>query len=108
MKYLFFPLILVFTFFTQTHAQSNKETAVNNTVERLRKAMIDGNKAELEAVLSDNLSYGHSGGLVEGKAEFVEKIASKIQLPFSFCQTINIFRCTSAGLPLSLVVACNS
>ncbi len=28
----------------------------------LRKAMIDGNKEELEAIVSDKLSYGHSGG----------------------------------------------
>jgi len=76
MKYLFFPFILVFTFFTQAPAQSSKETAVNNAVERLRKAMIDGNKAELEAFVSDNLSYGHSGGLIESKKEFVDKIVT--------------------------------
>ena len=58
------------------NAQSEDETAVANAVEKLRKAMIDGNKGELEAVVSDKLSYGHSGGNVEGKAEFVEKIVS--------------------------------
>lgn len=58
------------------NAQSKEETAVANAVEKLRKAMIDGNKEELEAVVSDKLSYGHSGGLVESKTEFVDKIAS--------------------------------
>ena len=58
------------------HAQSKVETGVANAVEKLRKAMIDGNKEELENIVSDKLSYGHSGGHVEGKDEFVEKIVS--------------------------------
>jgi ketosteroid isomerase-like protein len=59
-----------------TNAQSKDETAVANAVEKLRQAMVDGKKEALESIVSDNLSYGHSGGHVEGKAEFVEKIAS--------------------------------
>ena len=58
------------------HAQSAKETAVANAVERLRKAMIDGNKTALENMVSDKLSYGHSGGHVDDKKEFVEKLVS--------------------------------
>lgn len=57
-------------------AQSKEETKVATAVEQLRKAMIDGDKAELEGVVWDELSYGHSGGHVEGKQEFVEKIVS--------------------------------
>ena len=34
-------------------------------------------KAALEALVSDQLSYGHSGGQVENKAEFVGVIAGK-------------------------------
>ena len=49
---------------------------VANAVEKLRKAMVDGNKEDLESITSGKLSYGHSGGLVENKTEFVEKIAS--------------------------------
>ena len=59
--------LLFFSFAVVTNAQSKKETAV---------AMVDGVKDKLEAVVSDKLSYGHSGGHVEGKAEFVEKIVS--------------------------------
>lgn len=68
----FFLLISMIT----TRAQSKDELAVGNAVERLRKAMIDGDKAELEAIASDKLSYGHSSGYVEGKKEFVDKIAT--------------------------------
>jgi ketosteroid isomerase-like protein len=35
--------------------------------------MISGNEAELRAVSSEKLSYGHSGGLVENQQQFVEK-----------------------------------
>lgn len=72
---------LIVTFFLLTSmitvkAQSKDELAVGNAVEKLRKAMIDGDRTELEAIASDKLSYGHSGGHVEGKAEFVDKIAT--------------------------------
>jgi ketosteroid isomerase-like protein len=57
-------------------AQSKKQLAVENAVKQITAAMISGDRAELEAVASKHLSYGHSGGHVEGKEEFVEKIAS--------------------------------
>ena len=67
---------LLLTTMISVYAQNKEEVAVSNAVEQLRKAMIDGNKAELEAIASDKLSYGHSGGYVEGKTEFVDKIAT--------------------------------
>lgn len=57
-------------------AQSKEENKVAAAVEQLRKAMIDGDRTELENIVADKLSYGHSGGHVEGKQEFVEKIVS--------------------------------
>ena len=73
---LFFTGIILTAMIMVVHAQSKVETGVADAVEKLRKAMIDGNKEELENIVSDKLSYGHSGGYVEGKAEFVEKIVS--------------------------------
>jgi hypothetical protein len=73
---LFFTGIILIAMVMVVDAQSKDETAVANAVEQLRKAMIDGNKTELENIASDKLSYGHSGGLVENKMEFVDKIAS--------------------------------
>ena len=72
----FFTGIILTAMIMVGNAQSEVETSVANAVEKLRKAMIDGNKEELENIVSDKLSYGHSGGHVEGKAEFVEKIVS--------------------------------
>jgi ketosteroid isomerase-like protein len=43
-------------------------------VEKLRVAMIDANKTELEKLVAEELSYGHSGGHIDDKKEFVEKI----------------------------------
>ncbi|MBN8672577.1 MAG: nuclear transport factor 2 family protein [Chitinophagales bacterium] len=57
-------------------AQSKQEKAVANAVEKLRKAMVDGNKSDLESAVSEQLSYGHSGGHIDDKKEFVEKLAS--------------------------------
>ncbi len=71
-----FLFLIIFSSAVLTNAQSKKEKAVANAVEKLRIAMVDGNKEKLEAIVSDKLSYGHSGGHVEGKAEFVEKIVS--------------------------------
>jgi ketosteroid isomerase-like protein len=45
-------------------------------VEQLRKGMIDADKAILEKLVTDKLSYGHSGGHIDDKKEFVEKIVS--------------------------------
>jgi len=75
-KNLIFSGLLLLTITIGASAQSKDETDVAAVVEKLRKAMVDGDKKELEDVVSDKLSYGHSGGHVEGKAEFVEKIVT--------------------------------
>ena len=75
MKYLYlFGIVSLLS--VTSFAQSKEFTAVSNAVEKLRKAMISGERAELEACASESLSYGHSSGMVENKAEFVEHIAS--------------------------------
>ncbi|MGQ0738056.1 MAG: nuclear transport factor 2 family protein [Bacteroidota bacterium] len=66
---LFLPALFI-------HAQSKQEKAVNVAVEKLRAAMINANKPELENLVTEKLSYGHSGGAVDDKKTFVEKIVS--------------------------------
>jgi ketosteroid isomerase-like protein len=58
-------------------AQSGDEAAVNAAVEALRNAMLAADKGKLEELVADQLSYGHSAGKLETKAEFVDVIASK-------------------------------
>ena len=72
-SFIFFFLIL---FSICTFAQTKEEQAVAKVVEKLRKAMVDANKNELESLVSDKLSYGHSPGYVEDKKLFVDNIVS--------------------------------
>lgn len=58
-------------------AQSKDEQAVATAVESLRKAMVDPDKAALDAVVLDELTYGHSNGLIQDKAAFEEALLSK-------------------------------
>jgi ketosteroid isomerase-like protein len=68
-----FLLLLVNSF---VMAQSKDETAVATAVESLRKAMLDADKANLDKYTAPELSYGHSSGRVETKAEFVESLVT--------------------------------
>lgn len=53
-----------------------QEKAVAAAVENLRMAMINANKTELEKLVAEKLSYGHSGGKVEDKSSFVSNITN--------------------------------
>ena len=68
--------LLITLFGTATQAQSKDSTAVAAAVESLRKLMVDPGKAGLEKITSDALSYGHSSGKVQTKAEFIEALTS--------------------------------
>ena len=58
-------------------AQSSDEAAVTQAVEDLRKAMLEADRGRLEALVADGLSYGHSGGTIQTKAQFVDVIVNK-------------------------------
>lgn len=75
MKKALFILFLFFMSAASVCAQTAK-AKVEAAVETLRKAMISGNKSELQKIADDSLSYGHSHGNVQDKAAFVESIAS--------------------------------
>src|SRR5260370_42508176 len=53
-------------------AEATDEKAVGDAVEALRKAQLTQDKAQLEALMSDQLSYGHSSGQVDAKAKLIE------------------------------------
>jgi len=55
-------------------AQSADEKAIADRVETLRKALITPDKKNLEELAYDELSYGHSTGLVEDKAAFIDAL----------------------------------
>jgi ketosteroid isomerase-like protein len=73
---LFFTAIIVLASSCLINAQSKDETDVAKAVDKLKIAMVEGNKADLENIAMDKLSYGHSGGHIDDKKEFVDKLAS--------------------------------
>lgn len=61
---------------SNTFAGDTRE-AVTKTLEQFRLAMISGDSTQLAALTMPQLSYGHSGGHVEGQEEFIYKLSSK-------------------------------
>ncbi len=57
--------------------QTQQQQQIEQTVETLRQAMIAADRTTLQNLADDNLSYGHSNGNIETKAQFVENIASR-------------------------------
>ena len=53
------------------------EPAVAAAAERLRVAMIDPTPAALNALVADDLSYGHSGGKVDTKTSFIADLMDR-------------------------------
>jgi len=53
-------------------AQDKASAAVATAVENLRKLMVDPDKAALDKLTAEELSYGHSNGNIQNKAEFIE------------------------------------
>jgi len=76
MKRLIGILFLCFVFAGTAFAQSADEKAIVSQIETLRKAMIAGDKAALNEVTSDQLSYGHSFDYVQNKAQFIDGLVT--------------------------------
>lgn len=75
-KKLIFALSFMMAF--SISAQKNNDTqAVTEAAEKLRLAMISGEKSTLESLILPELTYGHSGGHIDDAKEFVEKLVTK-------------------------------
>lgn len=57
-------------------AQSKDEKEIADRVESLRKAMVSADIPQLKKLTAEELSYGHSSGLVENKAAFVDQFVT--------------------------------
>ena len=58
-------------------AAADEEEAVKQAVEALRKAMLTQDKAKLETLTAEQLSYSHSDARVEDKAKFINAIMTR-------------------------------
>lgn len=54
------------------YSQSADEAAIAKAVESLRQAMFARDPKGYEALISENVSYGHSAGRIENKQEFIK------------------------------------
>lgn len=73
-------LILAMSFFmviAVSGQEKNDKDAVTEAAEKLRSAMISGDKPTLESLILPGLTYGHSGGHIDDAVEFVDKLVSK-------------------------------
>jgi ketosteroid isomerase-like protein len=58
-------------------AEAADDTALNQAVEAFRKATLAQDKAKLDQLFADQLSYGHSDGRVESKAEVINGVMNR-------------------------------
>lgn len=56
------------------NAQQKEIKKLAEASEALRAAMVDPTKEKLGSLVMDSLTYGHSGGHVDDKKEFVDKL----------------------------------
>ena len=78
LRQFLFCLFFCVSFSAAVHAQTASEKELSNAVEKLRDAMIKGDSVALLPLLSPQLSYGHSNGLIENRGEFLHKIGTGI------------------------------
>ena len=58
-------------------ADAADEKAVKDKVEALRMAILKADKAQLEALTDEHLSYSHSDGRIEDKAKFINGVMTR-------------------------------
>jgi hypothetical protein len=69
--------ILVASLATPALSQSADEAAVARGMDALAKAIVAVDKAQLENLAWPELSYGHSAGRIENRAQYVEALVTK-------------------------------
>lgn len=73
-KYLLviFLLVISISSFSQTTAEKEVASAVDNLV----KGFVDADKNILNNLTAEELNYGHSSGKVQNKTEFIDEVVS--------------------------------
>jgi ketosteroid isomerase-like protein len=74
MKNCILALVTIFVLSISSYAQQGEEKEITAAVEKLRKAMVDGDEKSLTDLTAPELSYGHSSGKIEDQKTFVSRI----------------------------------
>jgi uncharacterized protein DUF4440 len=69
--------LAVFGLSTSVDARPDEVGSIKDALEALRKAMLAADKKRLDELTTAELSYGHSSGVIQSKAVFIDVIASK-------------------------------
>jgi len=72
----FLVLLLVVAAGGTVVAQQNDDPELTIAVEALRKALIDPTQANLDKLTMNELTYGHSSGMIQDKAAFEQALLS--------------------------------
>jgi ketosteroid isomerase-like protein len=70
----FILLSLFFLQLSPAFGQKKEEEKLVQQIEAFRRALIDPSAEQLDALVLEQLSYGHSGGKVEDKKSFIENL----------------------------------
>jgi ketosteroid isomerase-like protein len=62
---------------SHAQAETGDEATVKQYVEALREALLKADKSQLERLTADQVSYGHSDGRVQNKAEFIDGVMTR-------------------------------
>src|SRR5262245_13087078 len=65
------------TLIVRAMAATDDEEAVKQAVEALRKAILTQDKAKLETLAAEQLSYSHSDARLEDKAKFIDGVMTR-------------------------------
>ena len=78
MSFLIFLLFLHYTSYAQqlTKKEIKYKKEVWAKTEQLSKAMVDADSIVLDELTDNKLIYGHSGGAVDDKKKFIQKLTS--------------------------------
>jgi len=64
-------------FIGSAHAESADEAAVKRAVEELRTAWLRQDRAKIESLTAEQLSYSHSDARLEDKAKFINGVMTR-------------------------------
>lgn len=73
MKKILFVALLLLPLFSFAQAEKEVESAVG----KMRTALLAEDAVTLKSLTSEDLSYGHSSGVIENQEQFLEVFASK-------------------------------
>lgn len=65
------------TIVRSAQAQAADEAAVKKSVEELRTAVINQDKAKLDSLTAAELSYSHSSAVLQNKAQFIDGVMTR-------------------------------